>query len=512
MIRIVFIFLLLINFTINNGFAKVEGESSTVAINAPIANTNASPFNFNEISTNDADMTLAPQWSLNSMEDVQKNLREIRIGEKSVLMRNLLKPLLIKGDIPPNSMNNPDDFLHERLMTLLYLGFTEDANALLTKVPTEKRTQTLQQDAILLQLAQNRRNEACNNAKSLINATKLQVFCHISVRNNDQARLLINLEHETNPDSIKDSFFALASSILDGTNVKVDYNDILSIMLSLYQKQSFTVSDINQIPVAFYIWIINSDFMPMEMRMRCATAALNAGITSPNLVRRWYEDLPKFTPEQFKNPRETVKSLPDGMKIAFLWQLSKQPNVKLHLLIKLLHTTGVSTDNWALLFEPVLQNTENIKTLQPSAALIYALFILGDKEQAEILWKKLSNQANPQDKMSMQELLKTWRYDALFNLSPQISNNKNGWHTLLDNQWKKTVYVVQAATIDYVSGHKKPANNSITTAMDVIKFARAMQTIKTSPPTALTLSKHFAVLNAFAPEEKMAFYRAILQQ
>jgi hypothetical protein len=157
-----------------------------------------------------------------------------------------------------------------------------------------------------------------------------------------------------------------------------------------------------------------------------------------------------------------------------------------------------------------LQNTPALSDAKPSAALIASLLYLGDQEQAKSLWDQLTQQALNQSLDAKSELLKTWGYDVLFDLSPHSSGHSAGWQTLIHKMWEKTVYAHQVAVLDYLTGRAKAPPSSVTTGLDMTKLCLSLQNLKESPPTRLTLGKYFSMIKSYAPEQKfslaLAFY------
>ena len=476
----------------------------------PLTTGVTTPFDFDALRVTGSDPEIQPQWSLDTFADVSRTLEKLRQGEKTTLIRTLMRPIMIAGQDAPQRQPEPGAFLHERLLTLSALGFLDDAQALMQQVPKDKRSPLLHEDAVLLMLMQNRRVDACSYAGSIpTTAAKIRAFCLISVQDLNAARLLMDLEGEQNPAAAQDPFWMLVGQLLDETPPTVDPADSLSVMLALYQKKSFDVPAVQTLAVPFYGWIANATFMPKPTRLAAAEAGLTADVFSPGMVRALYAEHPPFTDQELDNPKKTLETLDHGLKSVFLWQWSQKNPTRLAELVRLLPETGLPPQTLARLFEPVLQNMSSLNTVKPSAALIASLLYLGDEEQAKILWDQLGQQTLNQSLDARRELLKTWGYDSLFALNPRVSSHAAGWQTLIQNIWEKTVYTHQVATLDYLTGRAKASPSGVTTGFDITKLARSLQDLKTSPPTRLTLGKYFSMIKSYAPEQKLSFAQTV---
>jgi hypothetical protein len=468
------------------------------------------PLDFDNLSVNPSDPEIQPQWSLDNFSAVAASFQNLGRGEKTALIRNLMRPVLITGTDGPQGQPEAAAFLNQRLSALIALGFVDDASALLQQIPKAQRPALLHEDAVMIMLLQNRRVEACAYGDSIpATSAKIRAFCSVSVQDTDKAQLLMDLEAEYNPAAAQDPFWILLRQVLDDVSPSVEVTDPLSVMLALYQKKPFAVSSFSPMAVPFYAWIANAPFMPMGTRIAAAEAALAADVFSPSMVRSLYDAHPAFKPEAFAQPKATLKKLDSGSKGAFLWQWSQKNPARLTTLMRLLPETGLSPQVLAGLFEPVLQNTSALRDVKPSAGLIAALLYLGDQEQAKMLWDQLARQALSQSLDARSELLKTWGYDNVFDLSPHISGHAGGWQTLIHKMWEKTVYTHQVAVLDYLTGRDKAPPSSVTTGFDITKLCLSLQTLRESPPTRLTLGKYFSMIKSYAPEQKFSFARAV---
>jgi hypothetical protein len=487
--------------------AEINASLSTAT---PLTTGIATPFDFDALRVTGSDPEIQPQWSLDTFADVSLTLQKVRQGEKTTLIRTLMRPILIAGGDGPQNQPEPGAFLHERLLTLVALGFVEDAQALMQQVSKDKRSPLLHDDAVLLMLMQNRRVDACSYAGSIpTTAAKIRTFCMISVQDTDGAQLLMDLEGEQNPSAPQDPFWILVGHLLNETPITVDSGDPLSVMLALYQKKSFDVPAVQALAVPFYGWIANAAFMPKPTRLAAAEAGLAADVFSPGMVRALYAEHPPFTDTELASPKKTLETLDNGLKSVFLWQWSQKNPTRLTTLMRLLPETGLPPQTRARLFEPVLQNTVTLNAVKPSAALISSLLYLGDEEQAKALWERLGQQALDQSVEAMRELLKTWGYDSLFALNPRVSGHAAGWQSLIQNIWEKTAYSHQVATLNYLTGRAKAAPSGVTTGFDITKLVRGLQDIRTSPPTRLTLGKYFSMIKSYAPEQKLSFAQTV---
>lgn len=476
----------------------------------PLAEGATKPIDFDAISPGLSDPEIQPQWSLDRFSDVAASFQNLGKGQKTGLIRSLMRPLLIAGADGPQGQPEPAAFLHQRLSLLMALGFVEDAQALLQNIPKEKRPAVLHEDAVMLMLLQNRRVEACAYGDSIPTlSAKIRAFCSVSVQDTDKARLLMDLEAEVNPSASADPFWILFRQVLDDLPPSVEATDPLSVMLALYQKKPFDVASFSSMAVPFYGWMANASFMPISTRIAAAEAALTADVFSPAMVRSLYDAHPAFKPQEFARPQETLKSLDQGSKGAFLWQWAQKNPSRLSTLMRLLPETGLSPHVGAVLFEPVLQNTSSLAGVKPSAALLAALLDLGDKEQAKVLWDELARQTLNQSLDAKIELLKTWGYDHLFDLSPRVSGRTSGWQGLIYKMWEKTVYSHQVAVLDYLSGRAKAPASGVTTGFDITKLCVSLQNLKESPPIRLTIGKYLSMIKSYAPEEKLSLARAI---
>jgi hypothetical protein len=486
------------------------GVVSPALSSPPLAEGATKPIDFDTISPGPSDPEIQPQWSLDRFSDVSASFQSLGKGQKTGLIRSLMRPLLIAGADGPQGQPEPAAFLHQRLSLLMALGFVEDAQTLLQKIPKEQRPPVLHEDAVMLMLLQNRRVEACAYGDSIpAISAKIRAFCLVSIQDTDKAQLLMDLEAEYNPSAAQDPFWMLLRQILDDVPPSVEVTDPLSIMLALYQKKPFAVSSFSPMAVPFYAWIANASFMPISTRIAAAEATLAADIFSPAMVRSLYDAHPAFKAEALAQPKATLKTLDSGSKGAFLWQWSKKNPSRLSTLMRLLPETGLSPQILAVLFEPVLQNTPALNDAKPSAALIASLLYLGDQEQAKSLWDQLTQQALNQSLDAKSELLKTWGYDVLFDLSPHSSGHSSGWHTLIHKMWEKTVYAHQVAVLDYLTGRAKAPPSSVTTGLDMTKLCLSLQNLKESPSTRLTLGKYFSMIKSYAPEQKFSFALAV---
>ena len=486
------------------------GVAPPVLSAPPMAEGTTKPLDFDNLSVTPSDPEIQPQWSLDNFSAVAASFQNLGRGEKTALIRNLMRPVLITGTDGPQGQPEPAAFLHQRLSALIALGFVDDAWALLQQIPKEQRPAVLHEDAVMIMLLQNRRVEACAYGDSIpATSAKIRAFCLVSVQDTDKAQLLMDLEAEYNPAAGQDPFWMLLRQILDDLPPSVEVTDPLSVMLALYQKKPFPVPSFSPMAVPFYAWIANAPFMPMGTRIAAAEAALAADVFSPSMVRSLYDAHPPFKPEELAKPKATLKKLTSGSKGAFLWQWSKKNPSRLTTLMRLLPETGLSPQVLAGLFEPILQNTSALNDVKPSAGLIAALLYLGDQEQAKMLWDQLARQALNQSLDARSELLKTWGYDNVFDLSPHISGHARGWQTLIHKMWEKTVYTHQVAVLDYLTGRAKAPPSSVTTGFDITKLCLSLQTLRESPPTRLTLGKYFSMIKNYAPEQKFSFARAV---
>ncbi len=486
------------------------GVAPPVLSAPPMAEGTTKPLDFDNLSVTPSDPEIQPQWSLDNFSAVAASFQNLGRGKKTALIRNLMRPVLVTGTDGPQGQPEPAAFLHQRLSALIALGFVDDAWALLQQIPKEQRPAVLHEDAVMIMLLQNRRVEACAYGDSIpATSAKIRAFCLVSVQDTDKAQLLMDLEAEYNPAAGQDPFWMLLRQILDDLPPSVEVTDPLSVMLALYQKKPFPVPSFSPMAVPFYAWIANAPFMPMGTRIAAAEAALAADVFSPSMVRSLYDAHPPFKPEELAKPKATLKKLTSGSKGAFLWQWSKKNPSRLTTLMRLLPETGLSPQVLAGLFEPILQNTSALNDVKPSAGLIAALLYLGDQEQAKMLWDQLARQALNQSLDARRELLKTWGYDNVFDLSPHISGHARGWQTLIHKMWEKTVYTHQVAVLDYPSGRAKAPPSSVTTGFDITKLCLSLQTLRESPPTRLTLGKYFSMIKNYAPEQKFSFARAV---
>ena len=486
------------------------GVAPPVLSAPPMAEGTTKPLDFDNLSVTPSDPEIQPQWSLDNFSVVAASFQNLGRGEKTALIRNLMRPVLVTGTDGPQGQPEPEAFLHQRLSALIALGFVDDAWALLQQIPKEQRPAVLHEDAVMIMLLQNRRVEACAYGDSIpATSAKIRAFCLVSVQDTDKAQLLMDLEAEYNPAAGQDPFWMLLRQILDDLPPSVEVTDPLSVMLALYQKKPFPVPSFSPMAVPFYAWIANAPFMPMGTRIAAAEAALAADVFSPSMVRSLYDAHPPFKPEELAKPKATLKKLTSGSKGAFLWQWSKKNPSRLTTLMRLLPETGLSPQVLAGLFEPILQNTSALNDVKPSAGLIAALLYLGDQEQAKMLWDQLARQALNQSLDARRELLKTWGYDNVFDLSPHISGHARGWQTLIHKMWEKTVYTHQVAVLDYLTGRAKAPPSSVTTGFDITKLCLSLQTLRESPPTRLTLGKYFSMIKNYAPEQKFSFARAV---